>query len=821
MQPWGYVFLMGMACFTGPGRLRAQDAPAVNASNPAETEAGLEPAVERLPRLKELPVPSAEELLTQAPRDWIVLTNDDVLIVNPMTPRPDTLALRQQELAIKFEARKKVLGEKREKLDQEIEELNTFVVTLPDGPDRKEFRLPVRLVKQFMHYEDLLLQRIDLLLQEQTPNLDLAYELLTRLQRNRPDWDGIPQMGLKLLLLEIGQRRQAEDFESAWALLEEAFRRAPQTPELPALTGAVVQHIVEAALQNGEFIQAQYYLGQLHQRFPEHAVYRKFSEELDQQARAQMQLAVQASQAQDVRGAVLAAEQAVAIWPLHQDFRQPYGNFAERYQRLHVGVVDLPGECLAYPVRSPADERRRSLTELPLFEMDRIRDGTAYYRTRFFEEWEPSDLGREMRFRLKQYHQPHDTTARVTAWDLADTLRIRLDPESPHFDERLSTFVGGVDVQSPTELKLKFRRVPPRVEPLLAEIAIRPSAIMDKAGSSLQSPVGFQLFSQSAELCEYVRAIPEPVSQSQPHVAAIVEHRYSSPEKLIQGLRRGEVSMASGLPDVELRTLQADVEFTRAFFIQPCLLPQTHLLQLNPASVPLQIPELRKGLASAIDGDHLLKEVVLQDPRARHGRLVTVPFSSKSPARNVTIQPRRFDLSNAFALILAARQKSKHEIPPLTMIVSPDPMAMKVTTEIVKNWRRVGLEINIVGAGDPPPSTWDILYRTLEIQEPVLEMWPLLTFSNQADIEGLKAYPDWIRQELVRLDRIGDQSLAIDALQTLHRHLWEETAYIPLWEVDQFVILRKNIRGFPERFAHCYDQIDRWRVQPWYRESLP
>ena len=821
MQPWKYVLLIGIACFTGPESLCAQAPPVTNATDSTEMKADRGPATERLPRLKELPVPSAEELLTQTPRDWIVLTNDDVLIVNPMTPRPNTLALRQQELAIKFEARKKVLGEARAKLDQEIEELNAFVITLPDGSDRKEYRLPVKRVKQFIHYEDLLLQRIDLLLQAQTPNLDLAYELFTRLQRNCPDWDGSPQRGLKLLLLEIDQRRETNDFESAWALLEEAFRRAPQTPELPPLAGTLVGHIVESALQDGQFIQAQYFLGQLHQRFPEHAVYREFSEKLNQQAQTQLQLAVQASQTQDLRGAVLAAEQAVAIWPLNPDFKQPYGSFAERYQRLHVGVLDFPGECRAVPARSPAEERRRRLTELPWFEMDRIRDGTVYYRTRFFEEWEPSDLGREMQFRLKQYHQPYDTTAGITAWDLAETLRIRLNPESPHFDERLSTFIGAVDVQSPTEFKLKFRRVPPRVEPLLAEIALRSPVVTDMNSRPQQNPGGFRLLSQSAELCEYVRAIPEPVSQSKPHVAAIVERRYSSPEKLIQGLRRGEVSMASGLPDVELRTLQADVRFTRAFFIQPCLLPQTHLLQLNPSSVPLQIPELRKGLASAIDGERLLKEVVLQDPHAQHGRLVTVPFSSKSPARNMQVQPRRFDLSTAFALVLAARQKTKHEIPPLTMIVSPDPVARKAALEIVKNWRRIGLEIQIVQADDPPPPTWDIFYRTLEMQEPVLEMWPLLTFSNRARIDGLKAYPDWIRQELVRLDRIGDQGLAVDALQTLHRHLWEETAYLPLWEVDQFVILRKNIRGFPERFAHCYDQIVRWRVQPWYRESLP
>ena len=61
-----------------------------------------------------------------------------------------------------------------------------------------------------------------------------------------------------------------------------------------------------------------------------------------------------------------------------------YRPIAERYQQLHVGVVHLAGETNSSPFESPADARARQLTDVPLFERDRFRNGTAYYRTRYF-----------------------------------------------------------------------------------------------------------------------------------------------------------------------------------------------------------------------------------------------------------------------------------------------------------------------------------------------------------------------------------------------------------------------------------------------------
>jgi hypothetical protein len=82
--------------------------------------------------------------------------------------------------------------------------------------------------------------------------------------------------------------------------------------------------------------------------------------------------------------------------------------------------------------------------------------------------------------------------------------------------------------------------------------------------------------------------------------------------------------------------------------------------------------------------------------------------------------------------------------------------------------------------------------------------------------------PDWLRIELLDLDSAPDWKSAINRLQTLHAHLYSEVAYIPLWEVDDTIVLRKNVRDFPPfKFVNAYQDVERWIVQSWFPEDEP
>ncbi|WP_437204376.1 ABC transporter substrate-binding protein [Planctomicrobium sp. SH664] len=794
------------------------------ALTPLVAHAQDEPA---LPKLADLQVPTAQELLNEKRKDWVVLFTDEVLIVDPVTPRPDTLKKIEERVSQKEAERAKATLENRDRLLREIDDAAHLVLTLADVPSSPEYRIQYKKVREIIYYETNLLKRMSMLLQEQ--KIDIALELLTRLQRTAPTWPGVTEAYHQVLLADAEKRIAQGQPLSALIPLDELFERDKNYPGLSEQTGIAVQQLIEQAREDHDERRALFYLKRLFQNFPDHPVYQRYAAELAAQTRSTLQQAAAALQQGDPRQAAIEAEVAARIWPRAPELRSQYRLYTEKYQRLHVGVTSLPGENDAYPFPSAADLRRRELTELPLFEIDRVRDGTAYYRTRFFDEWEPLNLGKEMRFTLRQFRQPYEMQGVVTTADVVSPLLRRLDPSDTEFDERLSSFVESVIVESPTQFRLVFRRVPPRLEPLLSGFRLHHDNDDPLAIGPLANPGGFRLMEQTEQAATYLRVIPEPEASKRFHVAEVIEHRYDTPEKAVQALSLGEVSMLPQLPDWIIRRMQGDQAFLKDFFVLKSLVPTTHLLQFNPASRPLRNRELRTALSYGVDRERVLRDVILRDPTAAHGKTITTPFLSDSPGRNVLVQARRFDLSACLALTIAASKQLNEKIPPLTMIVAPGDEVEEAARQIAATWKRTGLQINLVYAHEPKPESWDIVYRTLQMTEPLVEMWPFLTFQEQARLKDLDIYPDWLKQELVQLDRTSDQSRAVNALQTLHRHLWDDTAYVPLWEIEQYFVLRKNIQRFPQGtppgirqgMVHCYDEIDHWTIDPWYQTELP
>ena len=772
---------------------------------------------EQLPTIEEMQLPSAGDLLTQPARDWIVLNTGGVLTVESVVPRPNTIELRKEEIAAKEEERRKLPLDSRDRITAEILKLRDFYVLVPDLPGTPEFKFPLNRIVEIIHHEDLMLRRMDALLEEGDVNTALG--LLTRLRRTYPQWPGLDEANLKLLFVDAKQRIDNNDPATSLMLIDELRAQDKTYGGVIDLAAQAIQMLTQAAIDREDFLATRYYLAWLQSRYPDHPVYTQFVDQLTERVRSLVKQADAASQAGDYREAAVLVDRGVEIWPRTDELRGAHRVHTQRYQRLMVGVVDQPGEADAYFAKTAADLRHDRLTELKLFEIDQLRDGTAYYRTRFFDEWEPTDLGREMNFKLKQFRQPYEMQSIVTVTDIVTHLKNRLDPQHPDHDERFAAYVESVEVHSPVEFSLSFRRVPPRIEPLLAQIEVGDLSEEDAIGP-ITDPGGFALTEHTDERVIYTRKLAEPDNSPKYHVAEIVEKRYENFEKAAQGLQRGEVSMLPNIPDWIVRRMQNDEQFMKEFFVLQYLLPQTHLLQFNPASEPLRSRELRTALAYAVNRERLLKEVVLRDSKMAHGRIVTTPFISSSPCRNIQLTPRRYDLSASFAMMITAQAQLKTKIPPLNFIVDPDPVAVDAAREIVAIWNKLGLDVRLIYANDPKPAQWDVIYRTVQIAEPLVEMWPFLAIEDRARLGDLSHYPDWLKQELVQLDRTSDQSRAISAMQTLHRHLTSDTAVFPLWEIDKFLVIRKNIQGIPQRPVHSYDRVDRWTVEAWYQTDL-
>lgn len=771
---------------------------------------------EELPTREEMVLPTVEQLLNDIPKDWIVLNTGGVLTVESLVPRPNTMALRQEEIDAVEAERRKAPANAREKFTEKLAELSQLEVVIPGVQGNPEFKLPLRRVVEIIHHEDLMIQRINELLKE--GKIDSSLELLNRLRRTWDDWPGMEDVQQRIIFTDAQRRIESGNAATSLMLIDEIYRLNENYAGIQTQAGLAIEQLVSDAIAKEDYPRAQFYLNWIRQRFAEHEVYKRFSSQLAAKTADLIAQANAASSRGEFKAAAELIDQATRIWPLSQELRGPHRTHTERYQRLHVGVVDLPGKTDAYFALSPADLRMRHLTSLRLFELDRLRDGTAYYRTRFFDEWEPTDLGREMLFTLKQFRQPYEMQSVLTTAEIVPLILHRLDPDHPNFDERLASYVRSVEIHSPYQFSLAFSRVPPRIEPLLANISVTTAA---ETGTAEADAGGFALEPSGEDGVVYRRKLLEPDGLPKYHVTEVIEHRYESHEKVAQALTRGEISMAPDLPDWIIRRMRNDEQFMKDFFILPYQLPDTHLLQFNPLSKPLRSRELRTALAYSVNREKFLKEIVLRDSQAASGKIVTTPFLSSNPGRNILVEPRRYDLSAALAMLLASRKQLTDGIPELTMIVAPDPIAEEVSREIAKTWTQVGLKVRLVYAHEPRPENWDIIYRSVNMVEPLVELWPFLTIEERARLSDLRRYPDWLKQELVQLDRTSDQSRAISALQTLHRHLWSDTAVFPLWELQKYMVIRKNIQGYPKNLMHCYDQVDRWMVDAWYQTELP
>ncbi|MCH7687946.1 MAG: hypothetical protein IH899_14910, partial [Planctomycetes bacterium] len=797
-------------------RKTAESSQTENVSQPQSTE------VSELPKLADMNIPSAEDLLKLPPVDWIVLhgAKEHVIVSEPVYPRPNTLEKLKQRIDESKNWPRPINDAQHEQQKQRRYRLNYLEVVLPGEGETEspEYQLPTSKVNRIIHHEDLILRRVALLRDEE--KYRDAFELLFSLSRRHPQWPGIEAEQNHLIFAEAATQLNNGRAASALVFLEQLHELQTDYPGLKKKLGDVVDRLVSDAHEVKDYRKARHFLGRLLALEPKHEVAVKWTESLLAESTTHLNEARQSSGNAQHDLAVISVEKAAHIWPRTPGLQAAHTRFTNRFQKLKVGVLRLPGDKTAFPFPAEVELRAKRLTQNNVFEYSRI-DEIPHYRSRLFEQWEPVDLGRQTIFTLRQNRSYWESQPLVTALSIAETLSVRLDPDSLEYDERLASFVESVTVESPYEFRVYFSRVPLRTETMFHYPVVERQNVLQEANGSTASNGSGKLSVVSRSFLQhasdekhvsYRRNLAEPEGVSQYHVAEIIETKYASHKKAIQGLLRGEIDMLAHLQPWDVDKLSEDDRF----YIQQYALPFTHVLQFNPKNKALRNRELRRALVYAIDRPGILKRTVLRSPLMKHGRLTTAPFPRDSYAYNLTVTPRPFDLTQAFALTIAAKKQLKvKKLPDLKLLCDPDPIAQAAAAQLVNHWARIGVNVQRV-TGNAPSDDWDILYRTVKLTEPYSELWPFLTLESRARVESLMHFPDWFNRQLIALDSAPDWNSATDTLKRLHRMLMDEVQIIPLWEVDDFMVLRKNITGVPKRPMHTYQSIELWRVNSWY-----
>ncbi|QDT16997.1 ABC transporter substrate-binding protein [Alienimonas californiensis] len=718
------------------------------------------------------------------------------------------------------------MAERLERLD---------VLLLDEELEDPEFSIATFKVDQVIHHENLMLERADALLGE--GDMRGAYELLFALARmnsseSLPDgWPGLRERLDRAAFIDAGELLELGQLEQALGRMEVLLDRAPEFPGGLDRLAAAADGLIEAANAADDLRQARFFLARLRARGPQHPVTRKWDAQFSQRAQALMSEA-DASAANDPALAAERIREAARVDPTAPGVERAFARHTRRYQVLRAGVLDLPppealgsGEPPPFPPTDAAD-RGRFLVASRLFEIDRV-DEAPHYRSNLLEGWEPTDLGRRATFTLRPRFPDWLPQPPLDAADVLAGLQDRLDPASPLFEERLAEEIAGVRQLSPREFEVIFARVPLRTEATLADpVRVLPRDAGTEGGeaaATLRTPF-FPRAPDSAERPDtaiYRRAVPEPADAVRFHVAEVRETAYPDGPALMQAFRRGEFDLLVHPRPWDVPGLLRD-ESVLSFRSS---VPAAHVLQVNPRSTRMKNAELRKALLLAPDRETILNDAVLRTAEARAaglGRVISAPFPSFSEATNPLLTPRSQNLTLAFALALAAGkalgEETGGQVPELTVLAPDDAVVAAVLDELAATWKRIGLSIRVVSgsaaatlAADDPDG-WDLAYRTLRMREPAREIAPLLTNTDDVTLESLLTLSDWLRRDLIALERVGNRNDAVALLHDLHRHMRSEVRVIPLFEIDEYVFARTALRNVEGPLVHPYQGVERWQV---------
>ncbi|MFY8058446.1 MAG: hypothetical protein ACOVRM_11940, partial [Planctomycetaceae bacterium] len=275
----------------------------------------------------------------------------------------------------------------------------------------------------------------------------------------------------RLLLSEAATRAAAGEIYAALALLDQVFQRNPQSTELPTRLGELVRPMISDAVGKEDFRKARYLIDRVRRLFPQHEVAVAAQTELQTLSQTLLDKATASSQQKQHAEAAELARRAEAVWPTAGNGRATFTQLFARHQVLRVGISDPQGPFI-HPAPLESDERLQELGQVSLFEPSSA-DELTYFRSGFFEVWDPTDLGREVVFTLRETKPSWQTQPLLTANQVAESIAQRIDIAHPLYSSRLASFVSEISVRSPSQLRLRFSRVPLSIESLLRFPATR------------------------------------------------------------------------------------------------------------------------------------------------------------------------------------------------------------------------------------------------------------------------------------------------------------------------------------------------------------
>jgi peptide/nickel transport system substrate-binding protein len=798
----------------------------------------------RVQEPKPSPAP-ANDLLRSLPFDRIVLVDGSVLIVEPVSPRPlppierartkkaETVHVKGSGAEVPIEGnislpgdRSKIKSRDQKKAEaQEEEDERTIKIHLIDGADVRDFALKRSSIRSIEYFEDLLLAESARLAIAQ--DFGRAFECLLRVKSRNPAWPGLDDQVNRFLFAEGSAALIAGDSERGLRLLRELLARKRDFPELLDRLAAAYQGWISRAIELGQFAKGRRFLHELEQMAPEHPVVRQTRERF--LARAGARVKESESLAGPARQDAL--RDALRIWPDLPGVEQRFKEAFEELPTLDVAVNDV-----AYPlgpwIHSPADSRVIRLLYRPILRDDSDEARQGKVPGQLASNLEPSDLGRRLLLRLQSGILWSDGSRPSSAGDVAQSLIDRCNPNSALYQARWADLLDRVEAGEDGRVQIRLKR------PLI------------KVGSWLDWPVGpahagidgriattgldrllvtdgpFQCRISEEQLTELM--LTPDASSGQPSTAGprlrvrrLRERRINNSRALVGALVGGEVSLVAHLPADQVVGLRDQPEIKVGKYLHPTV----HLIALDGRNPVLRNRSLRRGLSYAIDRKTILEETVLKHPAEAGSAVADGPFPKGSYADAPDVRPLEHNAGLSVMLVAAARKELGGSPIELKFEYPATPEAKSAVPLIAEAFRFAGARIEAIERPESQLESelragrrFDLAYRAVRLDEPILDSGPLLCPGYDAPPEAdalASAVSSEILQLLLQLERAVDLPTARGLAIRIDRESRDELPVLPLWQlVDRFA-WRTRLKGPGPTTAQLYQGIETWEIQPW------
>ncbi|MHB1559026.1 MAG: ABC transporter substrate-binding protein [Isosphaeraceae bacterium] len=776
----------------------------------------------------------AKELLRSEPFDRITLIDNTILIVDPVSPRPlpvlDPRKERERRLQgvgrtaatpIEVGADPKKLAEETRAKEQDALEILKIHLLVAGKNENRDFLVKRSSIKKVEYFEDILIAEADRLTQAR--EYTRAFECCARVAMRNPKWAGLEECVNRLLFNE-GRRALIDgDDERGLRLLRELLDRKRDYPNLLEEIGQAYGKRIERAVRMNKFLQGRRVLHELEEVTGEIAAVKALRSLFTTRAAERMREGESAAPPERLDSLV----DALRIWPTLPGAEERYIKAFEAEPTLDVGVTDV-----AYPlgpwIHSRADARIVPLLYRPVLASDDIEAREGKRPGQLAAAVETTDLGRRLIIRLRPGPQWSDRSRPVSAIDVAQSLIERTDPHSPTYEARWADLLDRVEVRE-ERIEVRLNHTPLKVGGWLlapvgpAHAGIDGCVALSAKQRLLVTDNAFRSFQSTPEMLE-LRTVDERSpgeSEAAPRIRRVREVRLSTGLAAVQALRRGDVAMIDHVPPDQVASLAEAPDVQVGRYTQPVL----HVIAIDGRNPALRNRALRRGLSSAIDRKGLLEDFVLKHPLTDLDQPAAGPFPKGNYADAPNVKPLAFNILLAKMLVAAAKKDIGTRAIHLTFEYPAIPEVRVAVAKIIEVLKIAGVEIEPIELPESRLETelrsgrrFDLAYRVIRVNDPVLEAGPILSpcYDAPPDVEPLAASASpRILQLLLQLERAGDWPTSRSLAIQVDRESRDELPVIPLWQLADHYAWRSRIQGPGQSADRLYQGLESWQIAPW------